>query len=148
MATCSSQKDAVIALRWWYSADQEEGRITRTAAEIDAVLDALAEIAREDWPALAEVTQVEATERGAALMYVGLHGDLGTLMYSGPDNRPGSYSHGDAPVDGEPIDYMMGNSDTEFPADCEIPADVVRRAVHEFAVNPRRPAGVPWRPVR
>jgi hypothetical protein len=138
----------VIALRWWYSADQEEGRITRTAVEIDAVLDALAEIAREDWPALAEVTQVDVEERGAAIIYVGLHVDRGALMYSGPDNRPGSYSHGDAAADGEPIGYMMGLSHTELPADCEIPVDVVRRAVHEFAVNVRRPAGVPWRPVR
>jgi hypothetical protein len=138
----------VIALRWWYSADQTEARITRTTGEIDAVLDALAEIAREDWPALAEVTQVEAVERGSAMLYVGLHGDLGTLMYSGPDHREGSYSHGDAPVDGEPIDYMMGNSDTELPPDCEIPAEVVRRAVYEFAEDARRPTGVPWRSVR
>jgi immunity protein Imm1 of predicted polymorphic toxin system len=138
----------VIALRWWYSADQTEGRITRTAAEIDAVLDALAEIAREDWPALAEVTQVEAVERGAAMMYVGLHGDLGTLTYSGPDHREGSYSYGDSPVDGEPIDYMMGNSDTELPPNCEIPTEVVRRAVHEFAETGQRPVDVPWRPVR
>jgi hypothetical protein len=139
----------VIALEWWYSADQREGgRITRTTAEVDAVLDTLAEIAGEDWPALAEVTQAEVTDRRAAMMYVGLHGELGALMYSGPDHREGSCSNGDAPVDGEPIGYMMGLSHTEMPADSEIPVDVVRRAVHEFAENPRRPDGVPWRPVR
>jgi hypothetical protein len=135
----------VIALRWWYSADQEaEGHITRTTAEIDAVLDTLAGIAREDWPALAEVTQVGVEERGAAIIYVGLHVDRGVLMYSGPDNRPGSYSHGNGPADGEPILYMMGESDTEFPSNSEIPADIVRRAVHDFADSPRRPSGVPW----
>jgi hypothetical protein len=139
----------VIALEWWYSADQRAGgRITRTTAEVDAVLDTLAEIAREDWPALAEVTQVEATDRGAAMMYVGLHGELGALTYSGPDNREGSFSHGDAAADGEPIGYMMGLSHTEMPANCEIPAEVVRRAVHEFAETGQRPVDVPWRPAR
>jgi len=138
----------VIALCWWYAADQEEGHITRTSAEVDAMLDTLAGMSREDWPVLAEVTQAEVDDLRAPMLGVGLHVDRGMLMYSGPDNRPGSYSHGDAPADGEPIDYMMGNSDTEFPADCEIPVDVVRRAVHEFAVNVRRPDGVPWRPVR
>jgi hypothetical protein len=138
----------VIALRWWYSADQEtEGHITRTTAEVDAVLDTLAQISREDWPALAEVTQVGVEERGAGIIYVGLHVDRGVLMYSGPDNRPGSFSHGDGPADGEPILYMMGVSDTEFPSNSEIPADVVRRAVHEFAENARRPTEVPWQPI-
>jgi immunity protein Imm1 of predicted polymorphic toxin system len=137
----------VIALCWWYAADQEEGHITRTPAEVDAVLDTIAGMSREDWPVLAEVTQADVDDLRGPMLGVGLHVDRGMLWYSGPDNLRGSCSHGDAPVDGEPIDYMVGNSNTEMPADCEIPADIVRRAVHEFAENARRPTEVPWQPI-
>jgi hypothetical protein len=137
----------VIALCWWYAADQKEGHITRTPAEVDAVLDTLTGMSRQDWPVLAEVTQADVDDIRAPMLGVGLHVDRGILMYSGPDNRPGSYSRGDDPADGESVDYMLGNSSTEFPSGCEVPANIVRRAVHEFAENARRPTEVPWQPI-
>lgn len=138
----------MIALEWWYLADQQEGHVTRTPGEVDDVLDALAALSRVEWPALAEVTRADVDDLRAPVLYVGLHVDRGALMYSGPDDRAGSYSRGDASPDGEPILYMQGTSDSEFPADCEIAAVSVRQAVHEFAETFSRPSGVRWRPVR
>jgi hypothetical protein len=138
----------VIALEWWYLADQQEAHVTRTRNEIDVVLDALAALSRSEWPALAEVTQADLDDLRASVLYVGFHVDRGALMYSGPDDRAGSYSQGDTPPEGEPILYMQGTSDNEFPPGCGISAVSVRQAVHEFAETSSRPSGVPWRPVR
>jgi Immunity protein Imm1 len=135
----------MIALEWRYAAGRE---ITRTPAEVDASLDTLVGMSREDWPVLAEVTQADVADRRAAMMYVGVHGDLGALMYSGPDDRTGSYSFGAGQADGAPILYMSGGSDNEFPPNCEIPVGVVRQAVHEFAATGLRPIDVPWQSVR
>jgi hypothetical protein len=138
----------MIELEWWYAAGQEAGDVTRTPAEVDAILDTLARMSRDDWPALAEVTQADVADRRAAMMYVGVHGDLGALMYSGPDDRTGSYSLGGASTEGTPILYMSGESDNEFPPNCEIPVVMVRQAAHEFAATGQRPTDVPWQPVR
>jgi hypothetical protein len=137
-----------MMLEWWYLADQQEGRVTRTPGEVDDMLDVLAELSRAEWAALAEVTQAGVDDLRAPVLYVGLHVDRGALMYSGPDDRAGSYSRGDHPPDGEPILYMQGASDAEFPADCEISAASVRAAVHEFADTFSRPSGVRWQAVR
>jgi hypothetical protein len=140
--------EVVIALEWWYSNSQQEGHVTRTSAEVDAMLDTLAGIAREDWPALAEVTRAEVTDFDAPALHVGLHVGRGVLLYTGPDDENGSFSRGDGPADGEPILYMQGTSADEFPPDSEIPVEIVRRAVHEFAETYRRPSDVPWQPFR
>ena len=65
----------MIALCWWYAADLEAGHITRTPAEVDAVLDTLAGMSREDWPVLAEVTQADVDDIRAPMLGVGLHVD-------------------------------------------------------------------------
>ena len=44
--------------------------------------------------------------------------------------------------------YMQGTSADEFPPDSEIPVEMVRRAVHEFAETYRRPSEIPWQPFR
>jgi hypothetical protein len=112
------------------------------------MLDTLAGMSRADWPALAEVTQADVDDLRAPMLSVGLHVDRGALMYSGPDDLDGSYSRGDGPHGDEPILYMQGTSDNEFPPDSEMPAALVRRAVHEFDEAYRRPSSVPWQPVR
>jgi hypothetical protein len=127
--------EVVIVLEWWYSNDQQEGHVTHTRAEVDAMLDTLAGIARADWPALAEVTRADVNDFDAPALHVGLHLDRGVLLYTGP-------------ADGEPILYMQGTSADEFPPDSEISAEMVRRAVHEFAETYRRPSDVPWQPFR
>jgi hypothetical protein len=48
----------------------------------------------------------------------------------------------------EPILHIQRASDNVFPPNSEIPADAVRRAVHEFTQTYQRPTDVPWQPVR
>lgn len=138
----------MIALHWVYSNDLSEFVVTSTHAEIDVMLDKLASLSHEDWPAAAEITEAGVDDLSAAEFIVGIHVDRGALLYSGPDNKDGSVSRNDRPDDGDPIDYMIGTHDYEFPSNAEIPVDVVRRAVHEFAETGRRPTDVPWRAVR
>jgi hypothetical protein len=141
----------VIALYWVYSNNPDEHVVTGTHVEIDAMLDKIAALAREDWPAAAQLTEAgvdDVADFNAAEMYVGFHVDRGALLYAGPDNMDGSFSRGDGPDDGEPILYMVGTHDNEFPSNAEIPLDMVRRAVHEFAETGCRPVEVPWRPIR
>ncbi|HEX4725133.1 MAG TPA: Imm1 family immunity protein [Pseudonocardiaceae bacterium] len=68
------------------------------------------------------------------------------LLYVGPDDPDGSFSLGDGGNEGEPILYMLGLHDTEFPPNAEIGTDAARRAVHEFADTGRRPTNPQWRP--
>jgi hypothetical protein len=138
----------VIALYWVYSNNPDDHTVTRTHDEIDTMLDKLAGMSREDWPASAEVTEYGVNDLRAAELLVGFHVDRGALAYSGPDNKDGSFSQGDGPADGDSINYMLGESDDEFPPNAEIPLDVVRRAVHEFAETGRRPEDVPWQTIR
>ena len=141
----------MIDLLWVYSNDPEDWIVTRTHAEIDTMLDKIATLSREDWPAAAQVTEASVdpvADFNAPEMYVGFHVDRGALLYVGPDDPDGSFSVGDGPDKGEPILYMLGLHDTEFPPNAEIDNDVVRRAAHEFADTGRRPTNPQWRPVR
>jgi hypothetical protein len=139
----------VIALTWAYSNNPDEFVVTRTHEEIDAVLDKVAALSDEDWPAAAHITKTGIKDiRAASEFIVGFHVDRGVLLYSGPDNKDGSLSVGDGPDDGEAILYMIGNQDEEFPPNAEIPLDIVRRAAHEFAETGLRPTDVPWRSIR
>jgi Immunity protein Imm1 len=136
----------VIPLQWWYS--DVEGHVTRTPADVDAVLDILVGMSRDNWPAMAEVAGADIEDLRAPILCVGFHVDQGVLMYSGPDNRAGSHSFDGGSYEGEPILYMQGTSDNVFPPNSEMPADMVRRAAHEFAETYQRPTGVSWQPVR
>jgi hypothetical protein len=141
----------VIELLWVYSNEPQEWVVTRTHTEIDAMLDKIAALSREDWAAAAQVTEAgvdPVADFNAPEMYVGFHVDRGALLYVGPDDPDGSFSVGDRNAPGEPILYMLGLHDTEFPSNAEIAADVVRRAAHEFADTGERPTDLRWRPIR
>jgi hypothetical protein len=131
----------MISLTWWYSHDQEDGEVTTSPAEVDALLDRLIAMSKTHWPVLAEVTHTD-DDPTSPLVYVGVHVDMGMLSYS--DNPETGYrTKGYAP-DGEPILYMYMTSDTEYPANSEIPVDLVREAVYEYATTGRRPTCVEW----
>lgn len=66
----------------------------------------------------------------------------GALRYSGDGGS--WYSRGSSGKAGVILRYYAG-SDNEFPADAELPLDLVRAATAEFLGNGgRRPAGVTW----
>jgi hypothetical protein len=130
----------MIPLMLWYSPEQTEGDIVRTHGELDAALDRIAALAGPDWPVLAEVTQLE--DKFGPMLYLGLHVDQGAVMDPGETRR--AYTCGSGTSDGEPLLYMQGNSDNEFPPNAEVPADLVRQAAHEFADTGVRPTCVQW----
>jgi hypothetical protein len=104
----------------WYSHEQVAGDVVGTADELTSALDRVAALSSPGWPALAIVTPMGA--KFGPVLYVGLHLELGALLYSGEDDPDGSFTLGDGPVDGEPLLYMYMSSENEFPPNSEIPA--------------------------
>lgn len=133
----------MISLHLWYSRDQgKDGDVVGTSSELDVSLDRLAALSRPDWPALATVTPVGS--RLGPVLYVGIHVDVGALLYSGDDYPDGTFTLGEGSVDGEPLLYMYTTSANEMPPNCEIPVELVRKAAHEFADTGLRPTCVEW----
>lgn len=132
----------MIPLKLWYSREQASGDVARTHDELDAALDRVAVLARSNWPALAEVTQLD--NKLGSLLYLGLHIDRGALLYAGIGETSRMFTCGEGTQDGEPLVYMLGTSDCEFPPNAEVLAALVRRAAHEFADTGARPTCVEW----
>ena len=126
----------------WYSNDQAQGDVAATHEDLDRVLDKVAALAGPDWPAAAEVTL--ADDENGPVLYPGFHLTLGAAYYSGEDDPGPYYTLGNGRSDGEPLLYMMATSDNAMPPNSEIPVELVRRAVHEFADTGRRPTCLAW----
>ncbi|WP_312865994.1 Imm1 family immunity protein [Saccharothrix violaceirubra] len=76
---------------------------------------------------------------------VGITVDRGVIRYSGPEWPHGVVSAGNASTDGEPRSYFYMGHGREFPANSEVPIDVVRQAVKEFMESSgARPTCVRW----
>lgn len=72
----------------------------------------------------------------------------GALRYTGGRGAAGGtwFSKGDSGKSGTVLHYYMG-SDNEYPADSEIPLDLVRTAAREFLESGgQRPTSVTWQP--
>jgi hypothetical protein len=69
----------------WYRHGQDGGDNVMTHAELDAVLDRTAALSRADWPALVTISPIGA--QFGPVLQAGFHVALGTLFYSGDDDR-------------------------------------------------------------
>ncbi|WP_367133631.1 Imm1 family immunity protein [Saccharothrix sp. HUAS TT1] len=137
----------MVALIAAYDPEGEGPEVITTAAELDTVLDRVAEWGHR---ALVELRPADPAD-GLTHRYslsVGLHGDAdqGTLIYSSSDGMWFSKATpGPEWVEAERILYYFMSSDTEYPPDSEIPAGVVRRAAHEFmTAGGQLPTGPDW----
>ncbi|GAA3460961.1 Imm1 family immunity protein [Saccharothrix longispora] len=133
----------MVALEAWFDRNAEGPTIVHTPAELDAVLDTVV-----TWNAPITVQLLTAEDPGHVLLDVGLDARTGrgVLYYFGPDKPDGCISKGDRTAEPPPIYYFTG-SDTEFPADAEIPLAEARRAAHEFMDNGGGwPDGIEWQP--
>jgi hypothetical protein len=130
----------MIPLVLWYSHEQAEGEVVRTHDELDAALDRAVALSSPEWPVLAEVTQLD--DKFGTMLYLGLHVDHGAIMYPGDTHR--FYTCSEGTPNGDPLLYMQGTSDNEFPPNAELPVTVIRQAAHEFADTGVRPACVEW----
>ncbi|MEU4806414.1 Imm1 family immunity protein [Actinosynnema sp. NPDC023587] len=137
----------MVDLEAWYDEEQNDAVTVRTPAELDAVLDTVAGWDGRIIVHLKPARPVDLAMRRMTLD-VGVHGDTGrgALVYTSPNGlwfskaESGSDSSG-----GDRILYYYMNSDTEYPVDCEIPLDVVRRAAHEYlTTGGQRPTAPTW----
>ncbi len=124
----------MVALTASFDADSDEAMTVKTAAELDEVLDTVAGWEGRIIVQLRIAHPADVTMRRLGL-YVGVFGSTtqGTLMYSSPGGV--WFSKSTPGPDWNPAErllYYYMNSDTEYPADSEIPLDVVRRAAHEY----------------
>ncbi|MBB5956941.1 hypothetical protein FHS29_003534 [Saccharothrix tamanrassetensis] len=137
----------MVELEAWYDEEQDEAVTVRTSAELDAVLDAVIAWDGRIVVHLKPARPADTNTRRKTLD-VGVHGNTGqgALVYTSPDGRwfSRATSGSDANADGRILYYYM-NSDTEYPADSEIPLDVVRRAAHEYlTTGGQRPTAATW----
>jgi hypothetical protein len=137
----------MVALRlWWAHEHGSDGVLVRTPSELDAALEKVRTLA-PDWPAIVEL--LIDSDPGHAILDVGIDGDRGVLYYAGESCTDGEYSKGEQTADAEPLLYYYMDSDTEYPADAEIPLAIARQAAHEYmATGGRRPTCVAWQPWR
>ncbi|HEX5406852.1 MAG TPA: Imm1 family immunity protein [Pseudonocardiaceae bacterium] len=133
---------AMTPLELWYSHDQAEGRHRHHSREAGqhprqgrgACRTGLACRRRSD----------TGSGRQSPVLYPGFHLELGAVYYSGRDARGPYYTRGEGQPGGSPLVYMYATSDNELPSNSEIPVELVRQAVHEFADTGRRPTCVSW----
>ncbi|GAA3464327.1 Imm1 family immunity protein [Saccharothrix longispora] len=137
----------MVALEAWFDADTDEPTMIHSPAELDKVLDIVAE-----WEGRMIVELFVADNPRRAIFDVGVYGqgERGALYYASRGEK--WFSRG-APVDPSGTDqakkllYYYMNSDTEYPADAEIPLEVVRRAAHEYmSTGGERPTVTDWQP--
>lgn len=133
-----------MELEIWGADGTDEATLVRTSAELEALLE---RTRRVDYPILLEV--LDAASPNRVVLNVGLHGDLGVLRYAGGDHRRGAYSRNpqSEPSQADVVLYYYMNSDREFPASAQCPAEVVLRACVEFMeTGGALPSQVEWQP--
>lgn len=132
----------MVALAAWFDGDSDDPTIVRTSAELDELLDL---VAVQDGSRIVELLVHDDPAR--AIFDVGMSGQRGTLYFSSATYPEGHFSRGSGGSGAAPLTYYYMGSDTEFPADAELPIDAVRRAAHEYmATGGERPASVDWQP--
>lgn len=133
-----------MELEVWGDEGVEEATLVRTAEELEALLEKVRGV---DYPILLEI--LDAASPNRVILNVGVNGDLGVLRYAGGERRRGVYSRNPdtEPSQADVVLYYYMNSDTEFPANAQCPADVVLRACVEFMeTGGALPSQVEWQP--
>ncbi len=135
----------MVDLTAWYDQEQADGETLSTPGDLDRVLDVLTGREGRFLAALSI-----AGEPAGPSLEVGVNSaeQLGSLNYAKgwEENWFSTNSPGSPQPHEEHILYYYMMSDTEYPADCEIPLDVVRRAAHEFMrTGGERPSEPQWR---
>ncbi|MFC6087890.1 Imm1 family immunity protein [Saccharothrix lopnurensis] len=135
----------MVDLEAWYDVNRDDPAIIRTPAELDAVLDAVTE-----WDGRIIVDLFVAGDLKRPNLNVGVNGRSGhgALYYA--ESQDAWFSAGQSGPGENPVErllYYYMNASTEFPGDCEIPLDVVRRAAHEYmTTGGQRPTAPTWKP--
>lgn len=143
----------MVDLEAWYDVRRDDPAIVRTPAELDAVLDTVA-----GWGGRIIVDLFVVDDPSRPNLNVGIHGRTGrgALFYADNDaawfslettSETTSETMRSGSNAGERVLYYYMNSSTEFPGNCEISVDVVRRAAHEYmTTGGERPTAPTWQP--
>ncbi|WP_410625647.1 Imm1 family immunity protein [Amycolatopsis sp. cmx-8-4] len=127
-------------LEAWYVGHLETPVTVTTPAELDAVLDEVAEADSRQVAQLiadGDVTMPDLT--------VGLFRDRGSLRYSNGKHEYFSKNGAFPLPDGwDELMYYLGNTEFFYPDDAEIPVEAARRAAHDFLQNSALPRSVEW----
>jgi hypothetical protein len=119
--------------------------VLSTVDEVDALIDRVRAESPQAAPILMDVHM--SGEPYAQGLDVGIADDHGVIRYSGREWPRGVVSTGDGPADGEAHPYFYMGHWREFPANAEIPLEVIRQAVKEFMESDgARPTCVRWQP--
>lgn len=133
-----------MELEIWGVEGTEEAMLVTTAVELEALLETTRGV---DYPILLEILDAASPYR--VILNAGLNGELGVLRYAGGEHRRGLYSRNpeSEAAQADVVLYYYMNSDSEFPASAQIPADVVLRACVEFMdTDGELPSQVEWQP--
>ena len=130
-------------LALWYDVDQAEPLIAATPAELDTAMDTVAALARPGWAPVVEITPAHDWAN-APLLHAGFTDHLGVLRYAPADGTDEVYTYDPANLDSSPVVFMYADNDMEVPINAQLPAAVIRGAVHEFSRTGQRPTGVRW----
>jgi hypothetical protein len=114
-----------------------------TMDELDALID---RVRAESSPAAPILMDVHLSgDPYAQGLDIGIAVDHGVIRYSGREWPRGVVSAGEGSAGGEPRSYFYMGHEREFPANSEMPIDVIRQAVKEFMEsNGARPTCIRW----
>ncbi len=129
-----------------YRHDQEPKHL-RTREDIDAFVDELTTLGPAYTAATAYAVEEDAVEAGGDALpdhelLVGTRAGLGAVRYSGAD---GTWYVKGGRVNPEGVAFAYFGTAHEFPADAEVPLDLVREALWGLlASRGGRPGGLAW----
>lgn len=128
----------------YWESGQGEGVPVTTAAELDAILDRAAALARPDWAVLVVIGTPD--DLSQPVLSVGVRGSVGALVLASVDAGQEFSRNNVASFDGEPLIYMRLTTAEEFPPNSELPIEIVRRAAHHFVVTREKLPEIEWAP--
>ncbi|WP_197523080.1 Imm1 family immunity protein [Actinokineospora pegani] len=130
-------------MTFWYDIDKDEGWNAATPEELDAALDALAAFRGPDWPAVAQIAPTADPLAGPVLV-AGFYQVYGILRMATRSDGRTLFSRDPISSDTSTIQYIYCENELELPANSQLPAPLIREAVHEFAETGERPTCLLW----
>ncbi|WP_431910856.1 Imm1 family immunity protein [Amycolatopsis thermoflava] len=129
----------MVELDAWFDPEAEGPTPVRTPADLDAVLDTVT-----GWEGANSIQLFVAGDPGRGMLEIGLDSERGRGVAFYSASGQAYYSHGPEMLPEPPLYYYQDN-DTEYPADAELPLEIIRRTAHDFLATGQRPATIEWR---
>ncbi|MFD7158825.1 Imm1 family immunity protein [Kribbella sp. NPDC059898] len=124
--------------------------IISTPEQVDELVDALLAESFDNTVAALYIRERHKTGKGRPdhelRVGVGPERKLGSVRYAGVvDEQRGAWYIGGQPIRHDEVYYEYMGSPQDFPADAEVPLDVVRQVIQEFLASGTRPPSAQWK---